>query len=74
MRLWNEAYQSEEALLNHQFLYRLLRSGELAGSYQGDTQHSWLLAAAECNFRCTFLVGKIPRWATSLLLGARKGN
>ena len=35
IRLWNEAYQSEEALLPHQFLYRLLRSGELAGSYQG---------------------------------------
>ena len=62
MRLWNEAYQSEEALLPHRFLYRLLRSGELAGSYQGDTQHSWLLAAAECN-----LPLYVPGWEDSTL-------
>jgi deoxyhypusine synthase len=46
----------------HEFLYRILLSGTLAGEYQIDPRDSWLLAAAERN-----LPMFVPGWEDSTL-------
>jgi deoxyhypusine synthase len=46
----------------HEFMYRVLNSGKLAGSYQIDPADSWLLAAAERN-----LPMFVPGWEDSTL-------
>ena len=62
MGVWRAAQEASESLLPHEHLYRLLRSGVLADSYQADTNHSWLLAAAEAN-----LPLYVPGWEDSTL-------
>lgn len=44
---WKAAEDAGERLFPHQFLYRLLLSGDLEEHYQIDPADSWLLAAAE---------------------------
>lgn len=62
MGVWRAAQEASESLLPHEHLYRLLRSGVLAESYQADPTHSWLLAAAEAN-----LPLYVPGWEDSTL-------
>ena len=62
MKLWTDAQAADESLLPHLHLYRLLRSGSLATSFQSDPKHSWLLAAAERN-----LPLYVPGWEDSTL-------
>lgn len=61
MERWSESNQ-ENASLPHVFLYDLLTSGDLEGAYQGNPDHSWLLAAAEVN-----LPLYVPGWEDSTL-------
>ena len=49
LRLWREADAGGERLFPHEFLYRLLLSGELEKHYQADPSDSWMLAAARHN-------------------------
>ncbi|MEM1058119.1 MAG: deoxyhypusine synthase family protein [Verrucomicrobiota bacterium] len=44
---WKAADAAGESKFPHEFLYDLLRSGQLAPSYQIDPRNSWLVAAAE---------------------------
>ena len=44
---WTRADDAGERYFPHEFLYRILRSGRLADSYQIDPADSWLMAAAE---------------------------
>jgi deoxyhypusine synthase len=46
----------------HQFMYEILRSGALAGSYQIDPKDSWMVAAAEAD-----LPMFVPGWEDSTL-------
>lgn len=62
MEVWTQAHENGEALLPHEYLYRLLRSGVLASAYEGQPEHSWLLAAAECD-----LPLYVPGWEDSTL-------
>jgi len=57
---WEAADQAGERYFPHEFLYRVLRSGEL--EYQIDPANSWLLAAAEKN-----LPMFVPGWEDSTL-------
>src|SRR5476649_1666442 len=41
---WTAADRQGERCLPHEFIYRLLRSGVLKGSYQIDPKNSWVLA------------------------------
>lgn len=59
---WQAADRAGERFFPHQFLYQILRSGELADSYQGDPQHSWLIAAAERDLPIF-----VPGWEDSTL-------
>lgn len=62
MEIWGKAHADGESLLPHRFLYRLLRSEAFRDAYQGQPEHSWLLAAAECD-----LPLYVPGWEDSTL-------
>ena len=62
LKEWMRADQAGEHFFPHQFMYRILLSGELKNSYQIDPKNSWLLAAAEKN-----LPMFVPGWEDSTL-------
>ena len=62
LKEWMRADADGERLFPHQFMYRILLSGDLKGSYQIDPKDSWLLAAAERN-----LPMFVPGWDDSTL-------
>ncbi len=59
---WMRADQAGERYFPHEFMYRILRSGVLEGSYQIDPKNSWMLAAAERNLPII-----VPGWEDSTL-------
>lgn len=59
---WQEADQAGTPRFPHEFLYRLLLSGQLRASYDIDPKHSWLLAAAERDLPII-----VPGWEDSTL-------
>ncbi len=59
---WVGADQRGERYFPHEFMYRILRNGSLAGSYQIDPKDSWMVAAAEKN-----LPMFVPGWEDSTL-------
>jgi deoxyhypusine synthase len=59
---WVAADRAGQRYFPHEFMYRVLNSGKLAGSYQIDPADSWLLAAAERN-----LPMFVPGWEDSTL-------
>jgi deoxyhypusine synthase len=62
LKFWQEADQKGEAYFPHQFMYKILLSGELKQYYQIDPKDSWLLAAAEKNIPMI-----VPGWEDSTL-------
>jgi deoxyhypusine synthase len=62
LKEWVRADQAGERLFPHQFMYRILLSGDLKVSYQIDPKDSWLLAAAERNLPIF-----VPGWEDSTL-------
>ena len=59
---WRAADRTGDQRFPHEFLYRVLRSGVLTGSFQIDPADSWLLAAAERD-----LPMFVPGWEDSTL-------
>ncbi|MGA2249141.1 deoxyhypusine synthase family protein [Terracidiphilus sp.] len=59
---WMKADQAGERYFPHQFMYKILLSDALKGSYQIDPKNSWLLAAAEKN-----LPMFVPGWEDATL-------
>jgi deoxyhypusine synthase len=59
---WEQADKAGERFFPHQFMYKILLSGELKKYYQIDPKDSWLLAAAEKN-----LPMFVPGWEDSTL-------
>ncbi|MGB1587904.1 MAG: deoxyhypusine synthase family protein [Poseidonia sp.] len=59
---WKEASDNGTSHLPHEFLYRLLRSGQLEDAYQADPSNAWLLAAAEVDLPLF-----VPGWEDSTL-------
>ena len=59
---WVKADQANERFFPHQFMYKILLSRVLKGSYQIDPKNSWLLAAAEKN-----LPMFVPGWEDATL-------
>jgi len=59
---WKAADEAGERYFPHEYLYALLRSGELEQYYQIDPADSWLLAAAEAD-----LPIYVPGWEDSTL-------
>ncbi|HEX6999542.1 MAG TPA: deoxyhypusine synthase family protein [Gammaproteobacteria bacterium] len=59
---WQRADRAGERRFPHEFLYAILRSGELEEHYQIDPGDSWLLAAAEVDLPIF-----VPGWEDSTL-------
>ena len=59
---WVKADKAGERYFPHQFMYKILLSGELEKSYQIDPKDSWLLAAAKKN-----LPMFVPGWEDATL-------
>jgi deoxyhypusine synthase len=57
---WTRADQAGERYFPHEFLYRILKSGVLAESYQIDLKDSWMYAAMEKNLPII-----VPGWEDS---------
>jgi deoxyhypusine synthase len=62
LKEWVRADKAGERYFPHQFMYKILLSGELKDSYQIDEKNSWLLAAAEKN-----LPMFVPGWEDATL-------
>ena len=62
LKEWQRADQTKESYFPHQFMYRILLSGELKQYYQIEPKNCWLLAAAEKN-----LPMFVPGWEDSTL-------
>jgi deoxyhypusine synthase len=59
---WIRADSNGERYFPHEFMYRILRSGALEGSYQIDPKNSWVLAASEVDLPIF-----VPGWEDSTL-------
>lgn len=62
LKYWQNADKNGERFFPHQFMYKILLSGELKQYYQIDPKNSWLLAAAEKN-----LPMFVPGWEDATL-------
>ncbi|BDI30296.1 deoxyhypusine synthase [Capsulimonas corticalis] len=62
LELWKKADQAGESFFPYEFMYQLLGSGVLEGSYEIDPKDSWLLAAREKGLPIF-----VPGWEDSTL-------
>jgi len=62
LQRWEAADLEGERFFPHEFLYQIIRSGELSGHYQIDPADSWLVAACEKNLPII-----VPGWEDSTL-------
>ncbi|MGA7966965.1 MAG: deoxyhypusine synthase family protein [Gammaproteobacteria bacterium] len=62
LQKWQSADKKGERCFPHEFLYRLIRSGELEPHYQIDPADSWLVAACEKDLPII-----VPGWEDSTL-------
>jgi len=62
MKRWQIADSSGETMFPHEFLYDILRSGELSDKYEIDPRNSWMLAAMEKDLPIF-----VPGWEDSTL-------
>jgi len=62
LKEWVRADQAGQRYFPHQFMYKILLSGDLKPSYQIDPKNSWLLAAAEKNLPIF-----VPGWEDATL-------
>ncbi len=69
LALWKKADAAGKSFFPFEFMYQLLRSGDLKGSYQIDPKDSWLLAAAEKNLPII-----TPGWEDSTLANIFVGH
>ncbi|MCB0390825.1 MAG: deoxyhypusine synthase family protein [Bdellovibrionales bacterium] len=59
---WNQATSNNDRLFPHEFMYRMLLSGELEQYYETDPKNSWMLAAAQKNIPIV-----VPGWEDSTI-------
>lgn len=59
---WEQCESNGERFFPHEFMYRILNSGELKPYYQIDPKNSWMLAAAEKNLPIV-----VPGWEDSTI-------
>ena len=48
-KIWKDAETANEQYFPHEFMYKMLLSGDLEQYYEIDPKNSWMLAAAEKN-------------------------
>ncbi|WP_437599888.1 deoxyhypusine synthase family protein [Sorangium sp. So ce590] len=62
VEIWKDADARGERYLPHEFMYKLLQSGVMAGDYEIDPKDSWMIAAAERNLPIV-----VPGWEDSTM-------
>ncbi len=62
LKVWTDADQKGERYLPYEFMYKMLRSGELEQYYDIDPKDSWVLAACEKNIPIV-----VPGWEDSTM-------
>jgi deoxyhypusine synthase len=62
LEIWKEAEAKGERYFPHEYFYKLLLSDKLAGKYEGNPEHCWLLEAARKNLPIV-----VPGWEDSTL-------
>jgi len=62
LKEWQKADTAGESYFPHEFMYKVLRSGKLEGSYEIDPKDSWMIAASEKNLPII-----VPGWEDSTL-------
>lgn len=62
LKRWTEAHEKGHRYFPHEYMYQLIRSGELEQYYQIDPRDSWLVAAAEKGLPIV-----VPGWEDSTL-------
>lgn len=60
--IWKECEEKGERYFPHEYLFKLIRSGQLEQYYEIDPKNSWMLAAAEKNLPII-----VPGWEDSTL-------
>src|SRR5689334_25409850 len=66
---WMKADKAGQRFFPHEFMYKILLSGKLQGSYQIDPKDSWLVAAAQKN-----LPMFVPGWEDATLENMYAGH
>src|SRR6201746_2114409 len=61
-KIWKDADDNGERFFPHEFMYKILLSGELEQYYEIDPKNSWMLAAAEKNLPIV-----VPGWEDSTM-------
>ncbi|TAF53819.1 MAG: deoxyhypusine synthase [Sphingobacteriia bacterium] len=61
-QVWSTADQAGERYFPHEFMYKMLLSGDLEQYYEIDPKNSWMLAAAEKNLPIV-----VPGWEDSTM-------
>ncbi len=61
-KIWKDADNAGERYFPHEFMYKILLSGELEQYYEIDPKNSWMLAAAEKNLPLI-----VPGWEDSTM-------
>ena len=61
-KIWQEAEAKGERCFPHEFMYKMLLSGDLKKYYEIDPKNSWMLAAAEKNLPIV-----VPGWEDSTM-------
>lgn len=61
-KVWKDANDKQERYFPHEFMYKILLSGELKPYYEIDPKNSWMLAAAEKNLPMV-----VPGWEDSTM-------
>jgi deoxyhypusine synthase len=61
-KLWEDANDAGERYFPHEFMYKMLLSGDLEQYYEIDPKNSWMLAAAEKNLPIV-----VPGWEDSTM-------
>lgn len=59
---WMESQKKDERYFPHEFMYKILLSGELDEHFEGDPKNSWMLAAAKKNLPIV-----VPGWEDSTI-------
>ena len=61
-KIWKDADEAGERYFPHEFMYKMLLSGDLEQYYEIDPKNSWMLAAAEKNLPIV-----VPGWEDSTM-------
>jgi deoxyhypusine synthase len=61
-KVWKDAEDKGERLFPHEFMFRIINSGDLKQYYEIDPKNSWMIAAAEKNMPMV-----VPGWEDSTM-------